>query len=98
MFTVALPLTAATCAFSLVYAVALRSKRIYKLYKLSLFIILAGIFTLCVEVILNDAFGHALMLRWSHFVIIPCAVVSIILVIVGSQKRVRDELKKRLFM
>ena len=97
-FKVGLPLVAVTCAFSVVYALAVRNKKIDRLLKLSLLVIMIGIFTLCIEVILNDAFDRALTLRWSQYVMIPCGAVSIILLIINSQKKLKEELRKKLFM
>ena len=97
-FSVGLPLVGVTCVFSLIYALAIRSKKTSKLLKISLLIIMIGVFVLCIEIILNDAFRESLALRWSHFVMIPCGALSVILLIIDSQKKLKEELQKKLFM
>ena len=97
-FRLALPMCAVTMVLSLILAAAIRNKKIDRLIKISIFVVMVGFFALCTEVIINDAFGRAMSLVWSHFVMIPCAVLSIVFIIINTQKKLKEELRKKLFM
>lgn len=97
-FTIALPICSMTMIFALFYAFAIRSKRISKLLKVTIFILFTGIYLMAIEVVLKDALHDKLALTWSHYALIPCAAVSIALIIIESNKKLKSDLQKRLFM
>ena len=96
--SLALPICVMTMVFAMFYTMALRNKKVEKLIKVSIFILFAGLYSLATEIIINDALNKGFMLHWSHYVLIPCAVVSLILLIIDSQKKLKEELRKKLFM
>lgn len=96
-YTLALPLCFLTLIYVMVYTLAIRRK-ISALMRTSLFILFAGLYSLAVEILINDFNNLPFYLNWSHYVLIPCAVITIVLIFVDSQKKLKEEIKKRMFM
>lgn len=97
-FTLALPLCIITGIFALFFTLVLRTKPLSKLLKLSIFTLFSGLYTMATEVVISDFIHSRIVLHWSHLVLIPCAAVSVVLLILNSHKKLKNELEKKLFM
>lgn len=98
VFDLALPICMLTLVSALIYTVAIRNKKISGLIKAAVFLVFAGLYSLGLEIILIDWSGRTFSLNWSHFVLIPCAVITLILIFIDTQKKLKEELRKKLFM
>ena len=93
----AIPLTFVGFLLSLVILLVYRSKKIYGLYKISVIIGSIGIVTLAIEYII-DLSTRGSHYVWSLFVLIPCLMIGMIFFYIEQHKKVKDEIRRRLFI
>lgn len=55
-----------------------------------------GIDIMGIEMILDLYMNESILPQWSWFVLIPCLAVSVIMIIVGKNSRMKDSIKRRL--
>ena len=92
----ALPLASAAYLLAILILMVHRSKKIYGLYKGTVVIGAMGIVTMLIEAIIyigtNGTFQN-----WSLFVLIPCLMIAMIFIYFEKHKKVKDEIRRRLF-
>ena len=80
------------------FTLTVRNKRVSKLLKISIYVLFTGIYSLAIEICINDWQGAQLHLDWAHFVLIPCACIAAVVVFIDSQKKLKEEIRKKMFM
>lgn len=94
--SLALPLTAAFVLIAELFALWFRGRRPV-LITLGMICIAAGLYTLCVELILN-AYRHLpLMPQWAWYSFVPCLLAGGMFMVLNRRNRWRESIKKRLF-
>ncbi|MHB1315894.1 MAG: DUF6320 domain-containing protein [Christensenellales bacterium] len=96
-FPVAAPLTFDVYILAFVIVLVHRSKKIFGLYKGAVVISTMGIVTVIIETIIflgtNGQFYN-----WSIFVLIPCLMIAMIFIYIERHKKLKDEIRRRLFI
>ncbi len=57
-----------------------------------------GLFTVALEALLNRYLGLGTMPRWSWFVLGPCGVIGLALMLLERRNKLKEEIKRRLFL
>ena len=93
----AFPLTLSAYALALVILFVHRSKKIYGLYKGAVVLSAMGIMAVIIEVVIFLS-EKGKYYNWSLFVLIPCLMIGMIFVYIEQHKKVKDEIRRRLFI
>lgn len=94
----ALPLTAAFFILAELLALWLRAKKHRMvLITCGMLCIAAGVYTMCVELILNAYRGLSILPQWSWYSLIPCILVGGAFMVLNRRNHWRESIKKRLF-
>lgn len=88
--------TASICiiAISLLFT---KKPKLPLMIKTSVLLIAAGVFVTCVELFLKLHLNNVFEIRWAHYVVIPCAVLSIAAVILEHRKNFKEIIRRKLF-
>ena len=89
---------AMTAAATTTAAITLIKKKRPPLFVSTAIILLsAGIMCVCIDIIIKVASGKSAVPIWSSYVMFSCLFVSILALILEKRKRLKEEIKRRLF-
>jgi len=93
-----LPITLIAGGMAIFCEILFHKARMGLFARLAVVFILLGLFTVCLEMLI-DAFllGH-IALTWSPYSLVPCVVLALALLILNKRNRFREELKRRFFI
>ncbi len=95
---IGMPITVAASVCIIVLSLLFTKKeRATILVRTASVLIAAGVFVLCVEMILSIDASGLLKLKWSFYVFIPCVMLSIVASILEHRKNLKEEIRRRLF-
>ncbi len=92
----ALPLTTAVCLAAAGAAFLFTKTRLAPLSKYAYLIVIIGLLTLAIEAVI----GMYLSLKWpgwSLLVLLPCIIIAGIMLYIESHKKLKDQIKRRLY-
>lgn len=96
--TFALPLVLLLFVFFLVITLVITKNHLTKLFCTGFIMLLAGVFCVFLETILNFAFKFRTTILWSIYPCITLFLISIILFIIDFNKPWKEQLEKKLFL
>lgn len=97
--SLALPMCVAACAFSLLYVMLFRNRKdTTLLVRLAAAFFMLGVFAMVIELILNTFLQKPFMLLWSQYVLIPCASLTVALIVIDSSHNFKDAIRRRIFL
>ena len=94
----AMPITLCTSALMAITFFSIRSKKIRGLYNVSAVLFFAGILTVCINMIINAYIGLQIIPTWSLFALVPCVIMSILFMLLEKRNKLKEEIKRRLFL
>ena len=97
-----LPLGAPLCIISGIFLwvswlLFTKKKKMNGLGRASWILLACGLFSVAVEIIINSYASGGRQLVWSIYVLIPCLALSLCAFILSESRRLRDEIRKRIF-
>lgn len=93
-----LPISAAVTVLLLLLTYCFRKGRGRQLLtRISLALTAVGILTVIIEITVDLYAQGAVFMNWSFFALIPCVVLAIATQIIDRQKKLKQEIQKRLF-
>lgn len=93
-----LPIVLSVCALVSVNLAVIRISNLRSLYVTSVVFVTVGAFVVALEVITDIYIDSAVSLYWSLIVMAPCALLALLFVFIEHKRRLKDELKRRLYM
>lgn len=78
-------------------ALLLEKKRFPVFVSVAIVLFSVGFLCICLEIIIRTAASEDLIPRWSFFVLVPCVALGISALILEKRKKLKDEIKRRLF-
>ncbi len=91
-----LPLCAAL-SISALLIIAVSSTNLPDLYKTAGYFTVFGVFSVMVDFIINGYITTSDSIHWSFFIVVPCVIFSIVFIILQKRKKLREEIRRRLF-
>ncbi|MBE5816424.1 MAG: hypothetical protein E7315_01715 [Clostridiales bacterium] len=94
----ALPLTVIFGGIVFIFIVYAKYKRVHPVMEiLALVFASIGVYTVCMELIINAYISVIVPVRWSFYSCIPCMVIAAAFIILNRRKKLLESLEKRLF-
>lgn len=95
---IGMPITVAASVCVIVLALLFTKKEHASfLVRAASVLIAAGVFVVCVEVILSLNQMRQVELNWSLYAFIPCVILSIVTSVLEQRKNLKEEIRRRLF-
>ncbi len=97
--TLGLPLTVAGTLYALLIAWLSRRKNKLDLFvKAAIALAATGLLAVVVDMTINLFMGRGLLPRWSAYVLFPCLVLSVIVLLLNKRAKFKSELKRRFYV
>ena len=93
----ALPLTALVGAAMIGIYLMLRSKRASLTLKIIVILLIITVFVIVLQMLIEIYLHHRIKLDWSIYAAIPCALLSIVTLIIGRLVRKNEAFRKKMF-
>lgn len=98
-FTLGLPLvTLATLYGFLIVWLCMRKNKREPFIKLAIALAAMGVLVVLVECTIHFYQGASLLPRWSEYALIPCLVLSVILLLLNKRAKLKSELRRRFYV
>lgn len=95
----ALPLCIASCGFSILWATLFKNHKVTTLLvRIAVILFTLGVFIVLIELIINAYNGQQFTLKWSQYVLIPCSSLTLSLLLIDSNKKLKEAMRRRLFL
>lgn len=95
----AFPLVAVSFAFIIALTAILRSKRRPTgLYSAALCVFAAGVLSVLINIIVSDYLESTLLPSWSWYVLVPCLVMGMVLCSIERRNKLKEEIRRRLYL
>ena len=94
---IGLPITVVVTVITTAVITLIKKKRPPLFVSTAIILLSAGIMCVCIDIIIKAASGRSAVPIWSSYVMFSCLFVSILALILEKRKRLKEEIKRRLF-
>ena len=94
----ALPIVLSTLAAALASTAVIKRQNTPVIYKIAFSLLFAGTYCILLEIIIDLAVCGKIDLMWSLIVMLVCVVFSVIMFIIERRKRLKEEIRRKLFI
>ena len=91
-----LPVAGTACFLIIANAQLVALRRLRGLYALASFLVSTALLAVAIELSVAGYFGDPVTIAWSLLVSAPCMLVAIILILLGRNPRIREDMVRRL--